>query len=291
VGHDVGDSKESTSRDDEKDRLRKWKERNGVVGNDEDDYEDTTSKEDKKDGASGGKVEEDDNVTDFGTTQKCRWLRASSINDDLCPFGGSFRAIPPSVKRISILHKFLCKLLFQEGCTKEECVEVYFESLHCTPASSAFCQYGCIPLEIFKRCFPEIAKEKTWLDAERARALAEGDLRALGMSKKASKRFSSMLNSLAASTLLQRVPLFGSVSSIRKQLSKSERESMGNFLYASSAYNEGISILIDKMGNSFNFRMIHSHDNRMFPRYSSSSYSSRPSLPAERSPKAPCGGM
>ena len=129
------------------------------------------------------------------------------------------------------------------------------------------------------------------MDAKRARALAEGDLRALGMSKKASKRFSSMLNSLAASTLLQRVPSFGSVSSIRKRLSKSERESMGNFLYASSAYNKGISILIDKMGNSFNFRMIHSHNNRMFPRYYSSSYLLRPSLLAERSPEAPWGGM
>ena len=81
------------------------------MGNDEDDYEDTTSKEDEKDGASGGKVEEDDNVTDIGITPKCRWLRASSVNNDLCPFGGSFRTIPPSVKRISISHKFLCKIL------------------------------------------------------------------------------------------------------------------------------------------------------------------------------------
>ncbi len=39
----------------------------------------------------------------------------------------------------------------------------------------------------------------TRLDADRVQALAEGDLRTLGMSKKASRRFKSILNRLGAS--------------------------------------------------------------------------------------------
>jgi hypothetical protein len=221
-----GETKESMIREDETEEFRLWQKRNGVVGEEDseesrskEDSEESTSKEDEK-----GEEEEDDNVTDFGTTPKCRWIRASSVNEDLCPFSGSFRAIPSSVKKNCISHKELRELLVQEGCTEGECVEVYFELLHCTPASSDFRQYGCIPLEIFKKCFPDIAKEKTRMDAERTQAMAEGDLRALGMSKKASKRFTSMLNRLATSTL-HRVSSFGSMSSVNKRLSKSDRDS------------------------------------------------------------------
>jgi N-acetylglucosamine kinase-like BadF-type ATPase len=68
------------------------------------------------------------------------------------------------------------------------------------------------------------------MDAERTQAMAEGDLRALGMSKKASKRFTSMLNRLATSTL-HRVSSFGSMSSVNKRLSKSDRDSTNeNFI-------------------------------------------------------------
>ncbi len=162
------------------------------------DSEESTSREDEKDGGSGDD-EEDDNVTDFGTVPKCRWRRASSGNDGLCPFRGTFGAIPADIKRNCITHKRLRDLLLQEGCTEGECLEVYFELLHSTPPSSDFRRHGCIPLGVFSKCFPEIANEKTGLDSDRAKALADGDLRALGMSKKAGKRFKSFLNRLGAS--------------------------------------------------------------------------------------------
>ncbi len=189
------------------------------------DYEESTSKEDEKDRGSG-EEEEDDNVTDY-----CR---------SLCPFSGSFPVIPSSIKKNCISHKQLRELLTQEGCSEGECVEVYFELLHCTPASSDFRPYGCIPLEIFSSCFAEIAKEKTRLDADRVQALAEGDIRKLGLSKKASRRFKSMLNRLGASTM-SRTSSSGSISKDKKRLGKSERERMGNFLDV-SAFKQGISI-------------------------------------------------
>ncbi len=144
------------------------------------DSEESTSTEDKMD-RSRGKEKEDENVTD-------------SVRS-LCLFSGFFPAIPCSVKKNGILRKQFCKLLTQEGRSEGEFVEVYFEMLHCAPALSHFWQYGCILLEIFSCCFAEIAKEKTRLDADRVQALvAEGDLRILGLSKKASMHFKSMLN-------------------------------------------------------------------------------------------------
>jgi hypothetical protein len=98
------------------------------------DSEESTSKEDEKDRGSG-EEEEDDNVTDYFRS--------------LCPFSRSFPVIPSSIKKTCISHKQLRKLLTQEGCSEGECMEVYFEPLHCTPASSDFRPYGCIPLEIF----------------------------------------------------------------------------------------------------------------------------------------------
>ena len=189
------------------------------------DSEESTSTEDEKDRGSG-EEEEDDNVTDY-----CR---------SLCPFSGSFPVIPSSIKKNCISHKQLRELLTQEGCSEGECVEVYFELLHCTPASSDFRPYGCIPLEIFSSCFAEIAKEKTRLDADRVQALAEGDIRKLGLSKKASRRFKSMLNRLGASTI-SRTSSSGSISKDKKRLGKSERERMENFLDV-SACKQGISI-------------------------------------------------
>ncbi|KAL3807215.1 hypothetical protein ACHAXA_001543 [Cyclostephanos tholiformis] len=176
-----------------------------VSGHATGDSEDSTSKEDDRDGVGGVDEEEDDNVTDFGTPPKCRWRRASSGNDGLCPFRGMFGVIPADIKRNCITHKRLRDLLLQEGCSEGECLEVYFELLHSTPSSSDFRRCGAIPLEVYSKCFPDIAKEKTGLDADRVQALAEGDLRALGMSKKASRRFKSFLNRLGASTS-SRVP-------------------------------------------------------------------------------------
>jgi hypothetical protein len=190
------------------------------------DSEESASNEDETD-RGGGEEEEEENVADSGRS--------------LCPFSGSFPAlIPCSVKKSCISHKQIRELLTQEGCSEGECVEVYFELLHCTPASSHFRQYGCIPLEIFSRCFVEIAKEKTRLDADRVQALAEGDIRKLGLSKKASVRFKSMLNRLGASRM-QRIPSSGSMSKDKKRLVKLERERTGSFLDV-SACKEGISM-------------------------------------------------
>ena len=86
----------------------------------------------------------------------------------------------------------------------------------------------------------EIAKDKTRLDADRVQALAEGDVRKLGLSKKASGHFKSMLNRLGASTMPRR-PSSGWMSKNRKQLGKLERERMGNFLDM-YAFKHGISI-------------------------------------------------
>jgi hypothetical protein len=151
----------------------------GMNGGHAGDSKKSTSKEDKMNRGSG-KEEEDENVTDSGRS--------------LCPFSGSFPASPSSVKKNCISHKQLCKLLTQEGCSEGECVEVYFKMLHCTQASSHFWKYGCIPLEIFSCCFAETAKEKTMLDADRVQALAEGGIRVLGLSNKASMHFKSMSN-------------------------------------------------------------------------------------------------
>ncbi|KAL7542730.1 hypothetical protein ACHAXR_012263 [Thalassiosira sp. AJA248-18] len=182
--------------------------------------------------------EDDDNVTDFGTQPKCRWVQTSNHNDGLCPFSGSFRNISSSLRPNTISHPDLRALLIQEGCTEGECAEVFFGLLHCTPASSKARQCGCIPLDIFMGCFPEIAKEKTKLDGETIQALAVGDLRTLAMSKKASRRFRSMFAVLGqkSALALPRIPssgllsdgtdVVGSCSAIRK----SERERMGEHL-------------------------------------------------------------
>mmetsp|Transcript_28399 Transcript_28399/g.52400 ORF Transcript_28399/g.52400 Transcript_28399/m.52400 type:complete len:635 (-) Transcript_28399:88-1992(-) len=219
---------------------------------DEGDTEESTSNEEEdvhdKDSINlnGGEAddgEEDDNVTDFGTQPKCRYIKIT--NDTLCPFSGSFRTISPSLSQDCISHTKLRALLLQEGCSEGECVEVFFELLHRTPASSKARQCGCIPLDVFSRCFAEVAREKTGLDWETVRALAKGDLRALGMSKKASQRFRSMFTVLGgkqqldASTSLSRIPSSGSLP--LDPLCKSERERMATHLDTHS-FAEGITI-------------------------------------------------
>lgn len=192
--------------------------------------------------------EEDDNITDFGTEPKCRWVKVCSHDDGLCPFKGSFRNISSSMRKDSIEHAQLRSLLIQEGCTEGECVEVFFELLHCTPAASKARECGCIPLEIFSQCFPEIAKEKTRLDEDTITALSRGDLRALGMSKKASRRFRSMFSNLGkrhSVSAMQRIPSSGSLPGFNGHgtgaLHKSERERMEGHL-DTRAYAEGITI-------------------------------------------------
>ena len=196
---------------------------------------------------------DDDNVTDFGTTPRCRWVNISKhSNDGLCPFRGSFRHTPSTLKENTISHSELRALLIQEGCSEGECVEVFFELLHCTPATSTARQCGCIPLDIFSHCFPEIAKEKTKLDDDTIQALAKGDLRALGMSKKASRRFKSMFQVLGRHTMpLPRISssgLLGSSTSSgnggelgNTDISTSTRERMTAHL-DTSGYAEGITI-------------------------------------------------
>jgi hypothetical protein len=79
----------------------------GTNGGHAGDSKNSTSKEDKMDRGSG-KEEEDENVTDSRRS--------------LCPFSGSFPAIPCSVKKNCISCKQLCELLTQESCSEGECV-------------------------------------------------------------------------------------------------------------------------------------------------------------------------
>jgi serine O-acetyltransferase len=196
--------------------------------------------EEKKDVSS---EEDDDNVTDYGTVPKCRWVKVTNQNDELCPFSGLFRGSSPSVKYNCISHKELRALLIHEGCSEGECVEVFFELLHCTPFSSTARQCGCIPLQIFYEYFPAIAKEKTKLDTDTILALSRGDLRALGLSKKASKRFKSklsLLNKYCTKSALPRLPSSSSLTLDKCRLTKSEREQIGSL--SSNAFVEGISL-------------------------------------------------
>jgi len=71
-------------------------------------------------------------------------------------------------------------------------VEVYFALLHLLPLCSPARKYGCIPADVFSENFVDIALEKTSLDIATCQALADGDLRSLGLSRKASKRFSTL---------------------------------------------------------------------------------------------------
>ena len=150
--------------------------------------------------------EDDDSITDFGTKPKICWKKIEHEKDDLCPFSGSFRDVSQSLKQTNCLsHEKLRALLIQEGCSEGECVEVFFALLHYTPPSSKERACGCIPLSIFKHFFPEIAKEKTTLDDATIVALATGDLRALGMSKKVSRRFKSVFDQLGKVSELQKI--------------------------------------------------------------------------------------
>jgi len=202
----------------------------------------------KEEGSGKDESDGDDNITDFGTAPKCRWVKISNHNDGLCPFSGSFRDVSLCAKQTTISHQELRALLIQEGCSEGECVEVFFELLHSTPSSSRARQCGCIPLEIFSTRFPEVAKEKTRLDEGTILALAKGDLRALGMSKKASRRFRSMFNVLGKQTTsatLERISSLGSLSRSDHggggYLNKLERDRMSTHL-DTTGFQEGIAI-------------------------------------------------
>mmetsp|Transcript_25159 Transcript_25159/g.51192 ORF Transcript_25159/g.51192 Transcript_25159/m.51192 type:complete len:690 (+) Transcript_25159:185-2254(+) len=172
----------------------------------EEDNEDNkvSMSDDEEDGGENVEGEEDDKVTDFGTPAKCCWVKPSSHNDDMCPFRNSFRRMSSFVVKDDLKdclsHKKLRTLLVQYGCSDDEIVEVFFGLLQCVPASSPARQTGCIPLDIFATCFAEIAVERTHLDLETCEAIASGDVKKLGMSKKASKIFRSTFKKLGRLT-------------------------------------------------------------------------------------------
>ena len=139
--------------------------------------------------------EDDDKVTDFGTPARCFFAKMSK-DDGLCPFSGSFRKYPRAHSEDWISHSKLQTLLVQQGCSDGECVEVFFELLHLLPIGSSARKYGCIPVDVFSENFVDIAQKKTSLDLATCQALADGDLRALGLSKKASKRFKGLFSTL-----------------------------------------------------------------------------------------------
>ena len=202
----------------------------------EEETKEYAHKEEEKKVSDEDEGEDDDEVTDYGTKPKCRWKDVSSHkNDRLCPFSGSFRDVSKSISGSCFSHEELRALLIQEGCSEGECVEVFFALLHTTPPSSKERQCGCIPLNIFQRFFPSIAKEKTKLDEETIHALATGDLRALGMSKKASRRFKSAFGRLGKGSFTQmpRIPSSGSLS-MDKVPSKCFKEEMGKHLNTAS---------------------------------------------------------
>jgi hypothetical protein len=181
---------------------------------------------------------EDDNLTDFGTQASIHWIKTDDHNDDMCPFRNQF--CPQSGANKNMMsHKQLRSLLLQEGCSDGETVEVFFELLHLVPVDSEARQSGCIPLDIFARYFPEIGPEKTKLGEETCRALAKGDLRKLGMSKKACKRFKSMFKQLG------RIPSSSSLAAVlpRRDSSgiKPDKGVMESFL-DTSEFVEGIAI-------------------------------------------------
>ncbi len=104
-------------------------------------------------------------------------------------------------------------------------MEVFFELLHLLPPCSPARKYGCIPADIFAKNFVDIAQEKTSLDLVTCKALASGDLRALGWSKKASKRFQCLFSTLGKNS----TRALSRISSASDSLSTSIKESiLGN---------------------------------------------------------------
>lgn len=184
--------------------------------------------------ASEEEEEDDDNITDFGTKPKICWKKIEHKKDDLCPFSGSFRDVSQSLKQTQCLsHEKLRALLIQEGCSEGECVEVFFALLHYTAPSSKERACGCIPLNIFKHFFPEIAKEKTTLDDATIKALATGDLRALGFSKKVSRRFKSVFDQLGKVSELQQIDESSSMHEQAPVMSQSFKEAATEHLNTS----------------------------------------------------------
>ncbi|KAL7504911.1 hypothetical protein ACHAXN_002445 [Cyclotella atomus] len=167
--------------------------------------------------------EDDDEVTDFGTPATLHYVKTSH-DDDMCPFRNSFCQTFMSKDMIS--HKKLRSLLLLEGCSEGETVEVFFELLHLVPEDSKARQCGCIPLDIFARHFPEVGVEKTRLDKETCCALAKGDLRRLGMSKKASKKFKTMFKRLG------RIPSSSSLTSLAARRTSDKDEDRGERQYS-----------------------------------------------------------
>ena len=183
--------------------------------------------------------EEDDNLTDLGTPAKVHYLKTSH-NDEMCPF----RNLVGRSSSQMISHKTLRCLLLQEGCSDGETVEVFFQLLHLVPNESKARQCGCIPLEIFAKYFPEVGADKTRLDKETCLALAKGDLKSLGMSKKASKKFHGMFNCLRNFPSLPSSNSSLSLAETKEESKeeKDERQSRHYSLLHTADYAEEIAI-------------------------------------------------
>lgn len=185
-----------------------------------DDEADDKDEDEEDDNEEDGD-DEDDKITDFGTPARCHYVKFSK-DDSLCPFSGKFRKCPRALSEDWISHTKLHTLLIQQGCSDRECVEVFFELLHLLPPTSQARLCGCIPADVFSKNFVDVAQEKTSLDLETCQALANGDLQALGLSKKASKRFQCFFSKLGKNSAraLSRIS-----SSDLLSLSPSRRES------------------------------------------------------------------
>jgi serine O-acetyltransferase len=196
---DIMESSDSANGDEESDEKNEDVHKKGAASKTivikdskkDDDFVDDKEEDEEVDEGD----DEDDKVTDFGTPARCFFANMSK-DDSMCPFAGTFRKCPRVHSDDWISHTKLRTLLIQQGCSDGECVEVFFELLHLLPPNSLARKYGCIPADIFAENFVDIAQEKTSLDLVTCQALASGDLKALGWSKKASKRFKCLFSTL-----------------------------------------------------------------------------------------------
>mmetsp|Transcript_1385 Transcript_1385/g.3196 ORF Transcript_1385/g.3196 Transcript_1385/m.3196 type:complete len:609 (+) Transcript_1385:85-1911(+) len=142
---------------------------------------------------------DDDSAADAGTPAERNFVKVAPGDSQFCPFTDVFSKFAKKDTELSsrcIGHGQLRDLLLNEGCTEGECVEVFFALLHAVDDDSPARRCGCIPPETFYGHFPSIAREKTKLDREKIEALASGDLKALSLSKKASRKFKCLFASL-----------------------------------------------------------------------------------------------
>ena len=172
---------------------------------------------------------DDDSAADLGTSAEHRFVKVAPDDSQFDPFTDVFSKFAKKDTKLSsrcIGHGQLRDLLLHEGCTEGECVEVFFALLHAVEGNSQARRCGCIPPETFYRHFPRIAREKTKLDGNKIEALASGDLNALSLSKKTSRRFKCLFASLGkqAKDGVARATCSGSHA--ERDMRKSDRDRM-----------------------------------------------------------------